>query len=80
MTCERPLHECVYISGPMGWGWEGACEVDDDEQVYRQHYSWPILDSNMAAWVEFSTPLSELLACGAWALVLDPALQVSEGL
>lgn len=78
-TTNRPLYERLYVNGPHGWGWKGACEVDDVEEHYIYHTDWP---ERCFTWTFFRgvDTLPDLIANGKWQLMLDPALQVSEGL
>lgn len=88
-TTNRPLYERLYITGPTGYAWTGACEVDDTEQAYKRRHRWPsVVDEPTLLWVRFDRHggssnthrLQELLASGHWQPALDPALAISEGL
>ena len=74
----KRLYRRLYKAGPRpSHSWGGVCEVDDTETKYIHHMGWP----NRATYVSaFNAPLSNLIAAGQWELVLDPSMEVDEGL
>ncbi len=88
-TFNRPIHERLYTCGtPEALAgrtlWAGCCEVDDAEEGYFHHLSWPQVDSR-PVWLRFdrygNTGVFEhLIANGQWVLATNPLLMVSEGL
>jgi hypothetical protein len=68
-----------YVSGPKGWGWPGRCRIDDATPANYTYYDqWP--DLHVYKRGTFNEPLESLLANRKWVELMDPDLEVDEGL
>ena len=68
-----------YVHGPKGWGWPGRCSVKGSTpNLYSYYPLWP--DTHPRETGMFQEPLAQLIAEKKWMSLMDPDLEMDEGL